>query len=104
VDADLFPASDIPREAPAADTSAIPRFTVARTDIDAGLLITSLCARAGLTQSMSEAKRLIDQGGIHLGLRQVKTVDEKLSAADFTEGELRIRKGKKKYLIVTLQD
>jgi len=40
VDADLFPASDIPREAPAADTSAIPRFTVARTDIDAGLLIT----------------------------------------------------------------
>jgi tyrosyl-tRNA synthetase len=104
VDADLFPASDIPREAPAADTSAIPRFTVARTDIDAGLLITSLCARAGLTQSMSEAKRLIDQGGIYLGLRQVKTVDEKLSAADFTEGELRIRKGKKKYLIVTLQD
>lgn len=103
VDADLFPASDIPREVPQADTSAIPRYAVTRKDIDAGLLITSVCGKSGLTQSMSEAKRLIEQGGIYLGERQVKTVDEKLSADDFEGGtELRIRKGKKKYLIIEI--
>ena len=101
VDADLFPSSDIPREAPQSDTSAIPRYAVLQKDLDAGLLISSLCAKAGLTQSMSEAKRLIDQGGIYVNERQVKTSDEKLSIDDFSgSSELRIRKGKKKYLII----
>jgi tyrosyl-tRNA synthetase len=100
VDADLFASSDIPREAMQADTSAIPRYAVSRKDVDAGLLISSLCAKSGLTQSMSEAKRLIEQGGIYLNERQVKTIDEKLLIDDFAGGELRIRKGKKKYLNV----
>ncbi len=104
VDADLFPSSDIPREAPQSDTSAIPRYAVLQKDLDAGLLISSLCAKAGLTQSMSEAKRLIDQGGIYVNERQVKTSDEKLSVDDFSGGsDLRIRKGKKKYLIVEMK-
>jgi len=101
VDADLFSSSDIPREAMQADTSAIPRYAVSRKDMDAGLLISSLCAKSGLTQSMSEAKRLIEQGGVYINERQVKSVDEKLSPDDFAGArELRIRKGKKKYLIV----
>ena len=104
VDADLFPSSDIPREAPQSDTSAIPRYAVSRKDLDAGLLISSLCAKAGLTQSMSEAKRLIGQGGIYINERQVKTIDEKLLIDDFSgSSELRIRKGKKKYLIIELK-
>lgn len=103
VDADLFTSSDIPREAPEADTSAIPRYSITGKDLAAGLLVASLCAKSGLTQSMSEAKRLIEQGGIYIGERQVKTVDEKLSIDDFTGGrELRIRKGKKKYLIIEI--
>ncbi|MFA5756597.1 MAG: S4 domain-containing protein, partial [Smithellaceae bacterium] len=70
-----------------------------------GLLVASLCAKAGLTQSMSEAKRLIGQGGIYVGERQVKSPDEKLSAGDFAGGrELRIRKGKKKYLMIEIGD
>jgi tyrosyl-tRNA synthetase len=105
VDADLFPASDIPREAPQADTTAIPRHKISRKDLEAGLLISSACARSGLTQSMSEAKRLIEQGGIYINERQVKSVDEKLSLDDFAGCfELRIRKGKKKYLIIEIKD
>jgi tyrosyl-tRNA synthetase len=105
VDADLFTSSDIPREAPEADTSAIPRYSITGKDLAAGLLVASLCAKSGLTQSMSEAKRLIEQGGIYIGERQVKTVDEKLSIDDFTGGrELRIRKGKKKYLIIEIRN
>ncbi|MFO7568654.1 MAG: tyrosine--tRNA ligase [Smithellaceae bacterium] len=103
VDADLFVSSSIPRYAPEADTSGIPRYAVSRQDIDSGLLITSICAKSGLTQSMSEAKRLIEQGGITINERQVKTMDEKLSIDDFAgNSELRIRKGKKKYLMVEI--
>lgn len=105
VDADLFASSDIPREAPQADTSAIPRYSITRAELAAGLLIASVCAKSGLTTSLSEAKRLIEQGGIYINERQVKAIDEKLSLDDFTSAsELRIRKGKKKYLMVELRD
>ena len=105
VDADLFSASDIPREAPQADTSAISRYVVSRKDLEAGVLITSACAKAGLTQSMAEAKRLIEQGGIYINDRQVNSLDEKLSPDDFAGGnELRVRKGKKKYLIIEIKE
>ena len=104
VDADLFPSSDIPREAPGSDTSAIPRYSIFLKDLDAGLLITTVCSKSGLTQSISEARRLIEQGGLYINERSVKSVDEKLLHDDFAGGnELRVRKGKKKYLIVELK-
>jgi tyrosyl-tRNA synthetase len=103
VDADLFPSSTIPRAAAASDTSAIPRYKVSKKDLEAGILISSTCAKAGLTQSMSEAKRLIEQGGIYINDRQVKAVDEKILVSDFSGNkELRVRKGKKKYLIIEI--
>jgi len=103
VDADMFPSSFIPREAAASDTSAIPRYKVYRKDLEAGIQICATCARAGLTQSISETKRLIEQGGIYINDRQVKSIDEKITIADFSgSNELRVRKGKKKYLIIEM--
>ncbi len=105
VDADMFSSSTIPRTVPTTDTSAIPRYAVSRRDLEAGISILSSCAQSGLTQSSSEARRLIQQGGIYINDRQVKSIDEKLTAADFAGStELRLRKGKKKYLIVELKD
>lgn len=105
VDVELFPSSAIPRTASESDTSAIPRYKVSKKDLKAGILIYSICAKAGLTQSMSETKRLIEQGGIYINDRQVKSVDEKITIADFSgSNELRVRKGKKKYLIVEMLD
>ncbi len=104
VDVDLFPSSTIPRQAPQSDTSAIPRHSISREDLAAGILISSACVKAGLTQSLSEARRLIKQGGIYINDRQVKSIDEKLIAADFSGGnELRVRKGKKRYLIIEIK-
>ncbi|PKN69326.1 MAG: tyrosine--tRNA ligase [Deltaproteobacteria bacterium HGW-Deltaproteobacteria-12] len=103
VDAGIFPASSIPRTAPATDTSAIQRYAISRKDLEAGISIMATCAKSGLTKSSSEARRLIEQGGIYINERQVKSIDEKIKATDFTEGnELRVRKGKKKYLIVEM--
>jgi len=105
VDADLFPSSAIPRTAATSDTSSIPRCKVPRKDLDAGIQIMATCAKAGLTSSLSETRRLIEQGGIYINDRQVKSVDEKITVADFGDSkELRVRKGKKKYLIIEIQD
>ena len=101
----LFPTSTIPRQAPVSDTSAIPRYQVTSGDLEAGIMISSACAKAGLARSMSEAKRLIEQGGIYINDRQVKSVNEKIVLADFSgSNELRVRKGKKKYLIIEIMD
>ena len=103
VDEGLFPTSSIPREAQESDTSAIQRYQITSRDLEAGILITSACAKAGLTQSTSEARRLIEQGGIYINDRQVKSVNEKFNVADFAgKSELRVRKGKKKYLIIEI--
>ena len=105
VDEDMFPSSAIPRTAAASDTSAIPRYKVSRKDLDAGIQIMATCAKAGLTSSISETRRLIEQGGIYISEKQVKSVDEKITIADFNySDELRVRKGKKKYLIIEIQD
>ncbi len=103
VDAGMFPSSSIPRESAASDTSAIPRYKISRKDLETGIQICATCAKAGLTQSISETKRLIEQGGIYINDRQVKSIDEKLTTADFGgSSELRVRKGKKKYLIIEM--
>jgi len=105
VDADMFPSCTIPRVAAASDTSAISRYKISRKEMEAGVQICAACAKAGLTQSISETKRLIEQGGIYIAERQVKSIDEKITSADFGGGnELRVRKGKKKYLIIEVQD
>ncbi len=104
VEKSLFPSSDIPREAAQVDTSAIPRYCVTRKNVEDGLQVATVCSSSGLTQSMSEAKRLIAQGGIYINDRQVKSADEKIAAGDFgQEKEIRLRKGKKKYLIVEIK-
>jgi tyrosyl-tRNA synthetase len=105
VDTGLFPSSAIPRTAATSDTSAIPRYKVPRKDLEAGIQICAACAKAGLTSSISETRRLIEQGGIYIAEKQVKSVDEKITIADFAgSNELRVRKGKKKYLIIEIQD
>ena len=120
VNADMFPSSSIHHNifgsvdallpsmrltASGSVTSAIPRYKVSRKDLDAGIQIMATCAKAGLTSSISETRRLIEQGGIYINDRQVKSIDEKITVADFSGGnELRVRKGKKKYLIIEIQD
>jgi tyrosyl-tRNA synthetase len=105
VDSNLFATSTIPRSMTESDTSAIPRYKVSKKNLKTGILISSACAKAGLTQSMSEAKRLIEQGGLYINDQQVKSVNERILLSDFRGGnEMRVRKGKKKYLIIEIQD
>ena len=97
----LFSSSTIPRSPMEEDVSAIVTLEKSQDELEQGLKIVSTCCAAGLTDSTSEARRLIAQGGIYVNDRQVKTIDERMSLEDLNDrGEIRLRKGKKKYAII----
>jgi tyrosyl-tRNA synthetase len=84
------------------DLSLIPSKSFPASRFEAGIVLADLFAEAGLCASKSEARRLIQQGGAF-----VSGADGVLSAArdplrpvvlaDFTDGSLLLRAGKKRY-------
>ena len=98
---DLFSSSTIPRSPMEEDVSAIVTLEKSQDELEQGLKIVSTCCAAGLAGTSGEARRLIAQGGIYVNDRQVKTIDERMSLEDLNDrGEIRLRKGKKKYAII----
>ncbi len=81
----------------AGDSDAIPTTTLDRSALAQGLLVTDLLERVGLVKSRSEARRLIQQGGVSINDRQISAVDHTLTSIDLDRGALLIRVGKKRY-------
>lgn len=62
-----------------------------------GLAAYLLLVEAGLCRTRGEARRLITQGGVTIQERRVPTFDSPVGLADFQDGQILIRVGKKKY-------
>lgn len=60
-----------------------------------GINIITLLVQAGLCMSNSDARRLIQGGGAYCGDERVATIDRMVTAADFTDGALILKAGKK---------
>ncbi len=56
-----------------------------------------MLTKVGLTQSNSEARRLIKQGGISIDDEKVDDISKVITLDDFKDGKLMLRKGKKVY-------
>jgi len=78
-------------------TSDLPSTPVTLQEIENGINIVDLLLRTGLVPSKSEARRLIQQGGIYIEGSQVTSADHMISKDAFTNGEMLIKKGKKTY-------
>jgi tyrosyl-tRNA synthetase len=104
LEAGLFPSSTIPRHSEELDRSAIPSLEKSREALAAGVPAFELFHEANLCASRGEAKRLIAQGGGYVNDRQLTVFDEKIGLADADDrGEIRLRKGKKKYVILLVR-
>lgn len=104
VDGGLFPSSTIPRLGEAPDSSAIPSIERSRQSLAAGIPAFELFRETDLCGSRGEARRLISQGGGYVNDRQLRTFDETIGLCDVNEhGEIRLRKGKKTYVIVLVK-
>jgi tyrosyl-tRNA synthetase len=99
----FFPSSTIPRSADELGTDAIPSIEKSREALATGVPAFELFHETSLCASRGEARRLIAQGGGYVNDRQLRAFDECISLADLDEkGEIRLRKGKKRYVILSV--
>jgi tyrosyl-tRNA synthetase len=100
----FFPSSTMPRSAEELDTEAIPSLEKSREEMIPGIPAFEMFHEAGLCSSRGEARRLIAQGGGYVNDRQIGSFDEKIGLPDADEkGEIRLRKGKKRYVILSVR-
>lgn len=75
--------------------------------VDEKISVIDLLKAAKLVSSKGEARRLIEQGGISILLkdetRKIKTIDESLSISDFDDNFVVVKKGKKVFQKVCLR-
>jgi tyrosyl-tRNA synthetase len=78
----------------------LPTFEIARGKLE-GIAVTSLAQLAGLTTSVSEARRFIEGGGLRVNDAAVKDVQATVSTADVSaKGFIKLSVGKKKHILV----
>jgi len=113
----LFPSSTIPRPdqmgnanivctAPSRSpsTSGTSSPPIERRRLGEGIPAFELFHEANLCASRGEARRLIAQGGGYVNDRQCAAFDERIGLEDVDHrGEIRLRKGKKRYVILSVK-
>ncbi len=85
------------------DDSNMPTTSVGAAEIEKGMDIISLLLLTGLASSKSDARRLIDQGGISVDGQKIENGNVLFSLDNFEEGKMIIKKGKKVYHKVVLK-
>ncbi|HOP35334.1 MAG TPA: tyrosine--tRNA ligase [Syntrophales bacterium] len=104
VDQGLFPSSTIPRVSGESTVTAIPSVIVPFRRFDGGIPAFELFFEAGLCASKGEARRLLDQGGGYVNGKAVTRFDERITLKDAEgSGEIRLRKGKKRFVRVLIE-
>ena len=83
-------------------TENMPSTEIDRKEISNGINILDLLVKTGLSPSKAEARRLIQQGGIHAGEIKVETPEYMVNGQSFDGNELILKKGKKTYHKVIL--
>lgn len=103
VEEEILPSSSIPRASMEQDNSAITRVNVARERVERGIPAFELFAEIQLCASRGEARRLINQGGAYINDEPVSSFDQKVNLQFLRDGEIHLRKGKKRHFIVDVK-
>ncbi len=93
---DMFPSSEIPREIVSED-KAVPHSLINIDDLKDGIPAFKLFVNAGLSSSGSASRKLIQQGGAYINDERVASFDLVITEKDFSENEIILRAGKKRY-------
>ena len=86
------------------DTANMPTSTITEADLpDGKALVLDLLQKVGLLPSKSEGRRLIQQGGLTINGEKVTDVAATVTAADFPDGAMMVKKGKKVFRKIVLE-
>ena len=97
-----IPTSSRIRELGTAGAVAMPTLKLGKDELTAGISLVELFIRAGLGKSKGQVRRLIEQGGAYLNEKRI-AADRQLVEADFKDGRLVIKSGKKRFYQVVLR-
>jgi tyrosyl-tRNA synthetase len=86
-----------------ADLEAMPTTVIAARRLAEGVSPVDLFAEVGLTRSKSEARRLLQQGGMYVNDQRVEDLAQVLTLADLSPDGMLLRAGKKNYHRVTAE-
>ncbi|MCR6546364.1 tyrosine--tRNA ligase [Dehalobacterium formicoaceticum] len=79
------------------DDSHMPTTEITTENLNDGVInVVDLLLTCGLVASKSEARRLIQQGGVFIDDAKVESIDDNITSVELEKG-IRIRKGKKTY-------
>jgi len=93
----LFAGEGVPESA--------PRFEIDRADFETGINVIDLAVKSGLYPSKREAVRQVNAGGLYLDNLRVDSPERIVTVPDLNgNGELHLRSGKKRHLIVQAVD
>jgi len=81
-------------------TESVPVSEISRYRVAVGIDLGELMSEVGLSSSNSEARRLIDQGGVYVNDIRVCDRFQQVTLSDVKDGKIVLRKGKKTYRIV----
>jgi tyrosyl-tRNA synthetase len=82
------------------ENANVPSFSILKAE---GTIIDMLI-NTKLVSTKSEARRLIDGGGVYVNSNRISGYDETIKPSDFKDGFILVRIGKKKYLKIVLND
>lgn len=82
---------------------AIPSVEISASDLDAGLGVLALFAKTDLCASVSEARRLVTQGGAWINEKNITDPGAIVDVSLIVDGELLLRAGKKRYFRVIVK-
>jgi tyrosyl-tRNA synthetase len=84
--------------------AGLPSIDLSRSELESGVTVAQLLVRAGLSTSRSEARRLVLNNGARLNGALVLDAETHVTAADITEGALKLTVGKKRHVLVQVGD
>jgi len=93
----ILPSSLIPRNASVDNDGSVPCTVMGAEIFQKGIPAFKLYHEIGLSGSGGEARRLIIQGGAYVNDKRIESYDYLISEADFCNGEIVLRAGKKRY-------
>lgn len=99
----LLPSSDVPREEAAENDLSIPQSEMPLAQLKEGVPAFKIFQAAGLADSASKARRLIQQGGAYLNGRRIDAEDFLVTERDVRGDEIVLRSGKKRYHVITVR-
>ena len=82
----------------------LPSVAVPRADIDAGLGILNAFVQAGLVASTGEARRQIQGGGLKMNDATMTDPKRVVTSADLRDGVIKLSLGKKKHVLLKVED